>query len=65
VTPASQVWELDGALFRRHASPSISAYADETATIMRELDMARLAASSRARSSLALNRSPRLRRACV
>ena len=38
---AWQVWELDGTLFRRHATPSLHAYAEETATIMRELDMAR------------------------
>jgi hypothetical protein len=35
------VWELDATLFRRHATPSIHGYAEETATVMRELDMAR------------------------
>lgn len=36
-----QVWELDAALFRRHAAPSVAAYAEETATVLRELEMAR------------------------
>jgi hypothetical protein len=35
------VWELDATLFRRHVTPSIHGYAEETATVMRELDMAR------------------------
>ena len=34
-----QVWELDNALFIRHATPSVLAYAEETATLLRELDM--------------------------
>ena len=40
---AVQVWELEGALFRRHVTPSIFGYAEETATTMRELDMVRSA----------------------
>jgi hypothetical protein len=40
-SPAPQVWELDNALFVRHVTPSVLAYAEETATLLRELDMAR------------------------
>ncbi len=42
-----QVWELDNDVFVRHVTPSVLAYAEETATLLRELDMAR----PRARSS--------------
>ena len=38
---SGQVWEIDAALFRRHAMPSVIAYADETVTVMKGLDMAR------------------------
>ena len=41
-----QVWEMDGLLFRRHASLSLEMYGDEVATVMRELDMVRFAARS-------------------
>lgn len=47
-----QVWELEGALFRRHVTPSIFAFAEETATIMRDLDMARVACHVFARHRL-------------
>lgn len=37
-----QVWELDHALFRRHVGPTLRAYAEETATVLRELELVRL-----------------------
>ena len=38
-TVQRQVWDMDGSLFRRHASLSFEVYGDEVATVMRELDM--------------------------
>ena len=51
-----QVWELDNALFIRHVTPSVLAYAEETATLLRELDMVR----PRARFSMELQSSDAL-----
>ena len=36
-----QAWELNTPLFRHQALPSVLGYKDETATVMRELDMVR------------------------
>ena len=36
-----QVWSLDANLFCRHVVPVLEAYSNETASIMRELDMVR------------------------
>ena len=34
-----QVWELETALFRRHATPSVLAYAVETSTLMKNNEL--------------------------
>ena len=55
----AQVWERESAIFARHTTPSLEAYACETATVMRELDMASGAAPREPGQAGAAGRAPR------